>query len=115
MPKRLRIFFRFDRRLLKELPGCAWRALRLYLVACFGRDDVVPGAIGFVQTAGELLGWHPHLHVLLADGGWLPNGSFRHLLYLDSAQVKKLFQTEVLQLLIRRRKIGDKVVKSLLS
>jgi hypothetical protein len=28
IPKRLRVFFRFDRRLLGELPGCAWRALR---------------------------------------------------------------------------------------
>ena len=69
LPKRLRISLRFDRRLLGEPPGCAWRALRLYLAACFGRDDVTPGAVGFVQTAGELLGWHPHLHVLLADGG----------------------------------------------
>ena len=50
LPKRLRVFFRFDRRLLGELPGCAWRALRFYLASCFDRDDVVPGAIGFVQT-----------------------------------------------------------------
>lgn len=33
MPKRLRIFFRFDRRLLGELLGCAWRAWRLYTEA----------------------------------------------------------------------------------
>jgi hypothetical protein len=115
LPKRLRIFFRFDRRLLGELPGCAWRALRLYLAAAFDRADIVPGAIGFVQTAGELLGWHPHLHVLLADGGWLPDGTFRHLLDLDSSQVEKLFRAEVLKLLVERRKIGDEVVESLLS
>ncbi|MGH9362139.1 MAG: transposase zinc-binding domain-containing protein, partial [Thermoanaerobaculia bacterium] len=83
VPKRLRIFFRFDRKLLGELPGCAWRALKVYLAAWFGRDDAEPGAIGFLQTAGELLGWHPHLHVLLTDGAWLPDGTFRHLLAFD--------------------------------
>jgi hypothetical protein len=41
------------------------------------------------------LGRHPHLYVLLADGGWLPDGSFRHLLYLDSSQVEKPFRAEV--------------------
>jgi hypothetical protein len=115
LPKRLRVFFRFDRRLLGELPGCAWRALRLYLAAAFDRHDLTPGAIGFLQTAGELLGWHPHLHVLLADGGWLPDGSFRHLLYLDSSQLEKLFRAEVLRLLLQRRKLGDEVVENLLS
>ena len=58
LPKRLRIFFRFDRRLLGELQGCAGRALRLYLAAAFDREDVARGAIGFVQTpaARALLG-----------------------------------------------------------
>jgi hypothetical protein len=53
--------------------------------------------------------------VLLADGGWLPDGSFRHLLYLDSSQLEKLFRAEVLRLLLQRRKIGDEVVENLLS
>jgi hypothetical protein len=30
IPKRLRIFFRYDRKLLGQLAGCAWRALKLY-------------------------------------------------------------------------------------
>ena len=28
--KRLRVFFRYDRRLLGDLAACAWRAIRLY-------------------------------------------------------------------------------------
>ncbi len=115
VPKRLRIFFRFDRKLLGELPGCAWRALRLYFAAWFSGEVVAPGAVGFVQTAGELLGWHPHLHVLLTDGGWLPDGTFRHLLAFDSVQVEKLFRAEVLRLLVARGKISEEVVENLLT
>jgi hypothetical protein len=51
--KRLRVFFRYDRKLLGELAGCAWRALKLYFEAYFDGARVTPGAVGFVQTAGE--------------------------------------------------------------
>ncbi|HNU83997.1 MAG TPA: transposase [Thermoanaerobaculia bacterium] len=115
IPKRLRIYFRFDRKLLGELPGCAWRAIRLYFRAWFDGQPVVPGAVGFLQTAGELLGWHPHLHVLLSDGGWLPDGTFRHLLAFDSSAIEKLFRAEVLRLLDARSKISEEVVANLLS
>ena len=68
IPKRLRIFFRYDRKLLGELAGCAWRALKLYFDGTFDGADVTPGAAGFLQTSGELLNFHPHVHVLVTPG-----------------------------------------------
>jgi hypothetical protein len=53
IPKRLRLFFRYDRTLLGEISGCAWRALKLYFTASFDSAGVTPGAIGFIQTTGE--------------------------------------------------------------
>ena len=84
IPKRLQVFFRYDRRLLGELAGCAWRALKLYFGAYFDGAPVIPGAVGFVQTAGELLNFHPHIHVLVTDGGFRPDGTFRPLAWFDS-------------------------------
>jgi hypothetical protein len=114
IPKRLRIYFRFDRRLLGELLGCAWRAWRLCLEASL-EESLEPGGVGFVQTAGELLGWHPHVHLLVTDGGFLPDGSFRHLLWVDGEALERLWRAEVLRLLVARGKIGEEVVESLLS
>ena len=57
--KRLRVFFRYDRRLLGDLAACAWRALRLYFKLYYDDDSILPGAVGFIATAGEFLGWHP--------------------------------------------------------
>ncbi len=88
---------------------------RLYFAACFGGEEVVPWRDGFVQTAGELLGWHPHLHVVLTDGGWLPDGTLRHLLAFDSVQVETLFRAKVLRLLMARGKISEEVVENLLT
>ncbi|MCH7665638.1 MAG: transposase zinc-binding domain-containing protein, partial [Acidobacteria bacterium] len=79
IPKRLRIFFRYDRKLLGELAGCAWRALKIYFATYFDGAGATPGAAGFLQTSGELLNFHPHVHVLLTDGGFTPEGTFRPL------------------------------------
>ena len=115
IPKRLRIYFRFDRKLLAELPGCAWRALRLCYRAWYVGPRVVPGAVGFLHTVGEILGWHPLLHVLLTDGGWLPHGTFRHLLAFDTDAAAKLFRAKVLRLLVARGKISKAIGDNLLS
>jgi hypothetical protein len=66
IPKRLRVYFRYDHMLMGDLAACAWRALRLWVLACFDDDTAVPGAVGFIQTAGELLNFHPHIHLLMA-------------------------------------------------
>jgi hypothetical protein len=39
-------------------------------------DGVRPGLVVSLATAGDLLQWHPHLHLLTTDGGFAPDGSF---------------------------------------
>ena len=58
-----------------------------------------------VRAAGELLRFHPHIHVLMADGAWLPDGTFRHLLYFDAQKVERLFRAEVLRMLFEKGRI----------
>ena len=115
IPKRLRVFFRYDRRLLGDLAACAWRALSLYFKLHYDKDPILPGAIGFIATAVEMLNWMPHIHILLTDGGFLPDGTFRHLLYFDSDKVEKLFRAEVLRLLFNKQLIGEPTVSNMLS
>ncbi|TNF75822.1 MAG: hypothetical protein EP299_05885 [Acidobacteria bacterium] len=79
IPKRLGIFFRYDRKLLGELAACAWRALELYFHISFDGTELTPGAVGFLQTSGELLNFHPHIHILMTDGSFRPDGSFLRL------------------------------------
>lgn len=92
IPKRLRVYFRSDRTLLGDLAACAWRSLRLWIRATLGDDTALPGAIGFIQTAGELLNFHPHLHLMITDGVLEPGGSFERLPYPDARQLERLFR-----------------------
>ncbi len=49
-------------------PAAPGEPPRLYFHRYSDLADVTPGAAGFLQTSGELLNFHPHVHVLVTDG-----------------------------------------------
>ena len=55
IPKRLRLYFRYDRRLLGALCQAAWRTVCTVYQATSGRPDGVPGMVGAIQTFGDLI------------------------------------------------------------
>lgn len=61
VPKRLRLFLRFDRRLLGELPRLTWQTVLEVYRAVIDRQDVMPGMIAAIRAFGELVQWHPHI------------------------------------------------------
>ena len=115
IPKRVRAYFRYDRTLMGDLAGCAWRALRLWVLACFDDHTAVPGAVGFIQTSGELLNFHPHVHLLITDGTFCPDGTFERFPYFDTSLIERLFRAELLRLLVDKDLICQDIVDNLLS
>jgi hypothetical protein len=61
IPKRLRIYFLYDRKLLAKLSKCAWNVITAYLKSTVPYDDAVPGASIAVQTYGDFLNFNPHM------------------------------------------------------
>ena len=57
IPKRLRIYFRFERRLLGEMCRAAARTLTTVYRAASGRPDGAPGIVAAIQTFGQLIHW----------------------------------------------------------
>ena len=110
IPKRLRVFFKYDRVLLSILFKAAWGALCQIL----GIDEQELAAIFTVQTAGEALNFHPHLHGLLADGYWKEN-VFTRFLEIDLAALTQTFAERVLAQLHKRELITDDDVAQILS
>ena len=92
IPKRLRIFFRFHRHLLHRLPNLAWETVREVYRAVLGRDDLVPGGIIGIQAFGQLIHFHPHMHGLVTDGAFTPEGRFVHLPRVDDAPFLRLWE-----------------------
>ena len=110
IPKRLRPFFKYDRALLSILFTAAWKALSEVL----GIDHRELGAILTVQTAGEALNYHPHLHGMIADGYW-KDSVFTPFSDIDLKAITQAFADRVLAQLNDRDLITDDVVAQILS
>ena len=64
IPRMLRIFFKYNRRLLGELCRSALRSLARYFEVSTG-SQLMPGVIAAIQTFGNRMNFHPHLHFLV--------------------------------------------------
>jgi hypothetical protein len=104
IPKRLRIYFLFDRKLLAKLSKCAFKVIRAYLAHAVPGEKAVPGASIAVQTYGDFLNFNPHLHAIVSDGCFLGNNSFRMASGLMGQDLEEAFQYEVLKMLKKEGK-----------
>ena len=91
IPKRLRVYFRFDRRLFGQLARAAWETIVEVYRTVLGSDELLPGAIAGIQTFGELAHYHPHLHVIATDGAYTPDGTFVCITSLQKLFLRRTF------------------------
>ncbi len=115
VPKRLRIYFLYDRKLLAKLSKCAWSVISDYLKSTVQDEDSVPGASIAVQTYGDFLNYNPHLHAIVSDGCFLNDGSFLTAPVFVLEDLEEAFQYEVLKMLKKEGKINDAVIENMLS
>ncbi|NLX95839.1 MAG: hypothetical protein GXY83_06660 [Rhodopirellula sp.] len=80
-----------------------------------GRDDVVPGMIGAIQTFGELLHFHPHMHTLVTCGAFTREGEFLEVPELDKERLLAAWQEAVFALYLAEGKIEAEVVENMRS
>ena len=106
----MRVFFKYDRKLNTILFRAAWGALSEVL----GIEDRELAAIFTVQTAGDALNFHPHLHGLLADGFW-KDCVFTRFGVVELKAIEEAFANRVLAQLHRRELITDDDVAQILS
>jgi hypothetical protein len=105
IPKMLRIFFKFKRRLLGDLCRCAVRALLVYFQAATGKT-LEPGVAAVIRTFGDRINFHPHLHFLVTEGGVDEAGVFQRMSSFDDARLSEVFAREVLGFLVGREMLA---------
>ncbi len=76
IPKRLRAYCLYRRRLLGEIARVAARTVTAAIRTLTGERDLAVGIVACLQTHGSHANWHPHLHLLVTDGGVRPDGTF---------------------------------------
>jgi transposase-like protein len=105
IPKRLRVYCRHDRNMLGELARAAWQATVEVYRRVLKRGDVTPGMVAGIQTFGELINYHPHIHAIATDGAFTPDGTFLCLPRIDKQQLLDVWQDKVFELFVREGKI----------
>jgi hypothetical protein len=101
-------------RLLGDLCRCALRALSRYFEIVTG-SALTPGVIAAIQTFGDRMNLHPHLHDLVTEGGVDETGVFHKIPRIDDSRLAELFAHEVLRLLVDRELLSPEWAERLLS
>jgi putative transposase len=114
MPRLLRGIFRKRRELLLDLSQCGAEALAEYMRRQVGAD-ARPGIVVSIASAGDLLQWHPHGHILMTDGAFSDDGAFHRLATWDGDALMKLFRERLLARLVERHAISGDLVRKLLA
>lgn len=103
-------FFRFDRKLLGLLCRCVWETILEVCQAVLDRNDTVPGMIGGIQTFGELIHYHPHIHAIITDGVFTQDGTFIPLPDIAVEPFLTVWEKKVFVLLLKEKKISQSLV-----
>ena len=114
-PKRLRIYCRYDRRLLGGLARAAWRATVEVYRQERKRRDLIPGMVAGLQTFGELIHFHPHFHAIVTDGGFTSGGTFICLPHINTRRLLVEWQNKVFALFLAENKIDQETVDQMRS
>jgi hypothetical protein len=95
IPKILRRCFLYDRKRLTDLSLCGWESLKAYFTSFAKHKAAVPGAVIAIQIFGDMLGYNPHLHVLISDGCFHESGLLTLAPAIDTQALEHLFRHEV--------------------
>jgi len=113
LPKRLRLYFRYDRSLLGGIYHAAWGA---WQDACgAGENGTRAGAVMSLHTAGDLLNFHPHIHGIFLDGVVLDDGAYKSFDALDRKRLEECFRERVFEFLKEKQLIDEEVISNMKS
>jgi hypothetical protein len=113
IPKRFRIYFRYSRKLLGKLSMAAWETVREVFIDECECEEAVPAMISGIQTFGDLINWHPHIHAIVPCGVFLKNGNLVAIDGIPTERFLALWKEKVFDMLIREEKITPELANDM--
>jgi hypothetical protein len=103
----------YDRSLLGKLCQAAYQTVRdVFALEPDGREGTA-AMVGAVQTFGDLLNWHPHIHAVVADGVFDESGAFMALPDAQKHRAEEFWSERVFALLLDTHKLDENTVGSM--
>jgi len=115
IPKRLRAWCLYRRRLLGEIARVAARTVTAAIRTLPGERELAVGIVACLQTHGSRANWWPQLHLLVSDGVFRPDGTFVSWPVHDTGRVTEAFRRAVLRLFVRRARFDEDQAAGMLT
>jgi len=116
IPKILRRYFLNHRQLLGKLARASFETVQELMAEAVGADESFRiGMVPVIQTSGDLLEWNPHVHALASRGGWLRDGSWVPVPYVDTKAAELLFRSKVIGFLKAEGLLSEQRIEMLQS
>lgn len=115
MPKMLRVYFRHNREQIGKLCQIAHDSIRLYMQKALNRKEGQAGMVIAVQSFGEYLNSHPHIHAVVADGLFTSQGLFYVMPKFTSKWLEAIFRAKVISMLVKEGRLAKELGKKLMS
>jgi transposase-like protein len=115
LPIMLRIYFRNNRWLLKQLCKIANECLLEFLRQVTHKPDGQLGMVMTIHTFGEYMGFNCHLHALVADGLFSPSGMFYVAPKVSTKPLEQIFRVRVIKMLVEKGLLAEELARKLLK
>ena len=116
IPRCLRRIFLKERTRLGDFARVAYACTRRFLAEQFPAVDGKPYFITSLQTWGDMVQPHPHIHSLCSLGITSADGTFHAVPEdLDFAPLEELFRHAILTMLVQKKRITEQTRTRLLS
>ena len=115
IPKILRKFFLYDRKLLGKFSQCAANSLAKFFKITLRKKAGIPGVVVAIQSFGDYARFHPHLHALVADGLFLESGYFFVMPKVNLRPLQELFRGHVLKMLKKEGLIDNTFITMIMK
>jgi hypothetical protein len=119
IPKRLRIYFKYRRKLMGLLVKAAKQTVSDVLTQGSSHSHENAGMIILIQTQGDALNFNCHLHALITDGLLDyrdPKDVIYHpCLHWDFSKMNEIFRRHLFRLMIKHDVIGTEIADNMMS
>jgi hypothetical protein len=113
-PKMLRLFFRNNKKVLRDIAVLISKMIQEYYKALTGKN-IRTGIVLAFQSYGDFLRFNPHFHSLILEGGFDEDGNFIFIPITDLVKMKELFRQLVIEYFIDAKLLSQELANNLLS
>ena len=111
----LRAYFKHDREMLAKLCRLTYESLLEFMRTSLRLSQGQVGMVMAIQTYGEYLNHHIHLHAVVADGLFKNRDMFYVMPRINTKPLEELFRVRVIRMLVAERKLAKDLAGKLLS